>query len=379
MTEVETQLAELVAALRALPRVESSPPRFTRRPGESVEDWLVQLMSARSEADERAVRHRHRVDELSKSLFGASVVDLLPKTDRALVRSEIRMPVASDARLTNLVPALEGVVPHGSGRRTAELGEVRVSVTAPAGADNAIVRVHGGAFWMGGGDVSERSDALVIDHFAAAANAVVFDVDHRLAPEHPFPAAIIDVLCVIDAIRDGSAGVPAGSPIALLGISSGANIATLAARADGLRSPARPLAALALIVPSVLLSEVPPALRDHPESWAMRMNQLRAYLGPDIDPDNSWVSPAVETLLTGMPPTFAAIAEYDEVAAGGARLCDAISAGGSLAEARSYPMTHTVATPTVEAAVTRDVIAFLRARFAAATTASPPETASPQR
>lgn len=148
--------------------------------------------------------------------------------------------------------------------------------------------------------------------------------------------------------------------IALLGTSSGANTAAIAARVDALRAPSSPLRALALVLPSMLLSDGPASLRDDPQAWQMRLNQLRGYLGDDLDPADPWISPATASAIRGVPPTFMAIATHDEVAIGGELLADAIRAGGGSVEERSYPMTHVTAPPRVEAAVIQDTTNFLR-------------------
>ncbi|WP_028708973.1 alpha/beta hydrolase fold domain-containing protein [Propionicicella superfundia] len=365
----EPNLVALLAAVRAEQGAVPLPPRFVRAPHEPLAAWRAEIAQARTIADARAVQHRDIVDRMSARLFGATLADVLPEPEVELLRTAFSVPVPSGAQLADLVPSLAGTAPRGPApRSTAEVrSEVRVRVTATRTARRLVIRLHGGAFWMGGGPVAERVDARLVSHIATTTDAAVLDIDHRLAPEHPYPAAVVDTLCVLDAVRAGHARIDADPrSLVLLGSSSGANIATLAARADALREPDAPLAGLALVVPSVLLSEAPPALKDDPDAWASRLDQLRGYLGLDIDPHDPWVSPAAEPELSGMPPTFAAVAEYDEIAVGGTQLCAAIAAGGSFAEARIYPMTHTTATPETEASVIRDTAAFLRDRLDAA-------------
>ncbi|MFT4235693.1 MAG: alpha/beta hydrolase fold domain-containing protein [Microbacterium sp.] len=343
-----TALDDLLTAVRASAEPAEVSPQFA--PKADVGAWLASVAAARAAADARAVRHRVIVDAASERLFGTSIDALLPPSPE-LERFTLTVAVPGPVQLGDVVPALTGVAPVGPEWYAAETA-VTVQVTAPVSPTAAVVRLHGGAYWMGGGGVSERIDRALLEQIAVTANAAVLDVDNRLAPEHPYPAAIVDALCVLDAARAGAAGfVP--SAVALAGTSSGAGAVTLAACADALR-PSAPLAALALIVPSVLLSDGPSSLRDDPAAWAARQDLLRSYLG-DIDPADPWVSPAVLPELPGMPPTFAAIAEFDEVAAGGPQLAAAIPG----AESRTYPMTHTTAPPAVEAQVVQDTARFL--------------------
>ena len=57
-------------------------------------------------------------------------------------------------------------------------------------ADRLLINVHGGAFFFGQGSIQE---AIPI---AARTGLAVMVVDYRLAPEHPFPAAVDDIIAV---------------------------------------------------------------------------------------------------------------------------------------------------------------------------------------
>lgn len=371
--------ADLARLLRMLSDDEDQSgeaARLVPAPGESVEEWLLQVRAARARADRGAVRHRQRLDAVSRSLFGASLADLLGGV-HLLVRSQVTVPVRPHAQLRDLVPALDGVAPAGPISPASVADAVSVSVTAHPEAITGVIRLHGGAFWMGGGATRTTIDSGVSDYIARTTRSAVFDVDYRLAPEHPYPASIIDALSVIDAVREGLAGVSV-SALALMGTSSGANTAFIAARADSLRQHALPLSAIALTVPSLLLSDGPPELRDDPRAWRLRLAQLRGYLGDAIDPADPWVSPGSENVIRGMPPTFMAVAEYDDVAWGAEALRDALIAGGNAMTMNVYPMTHVTAAPRIEMAVIRDATDFLRIRLeASANRSSPPSRHQP--
>ncbi|GAA3668624.1 alpha/beta hydrolase fold domain-containing protein [Microbacterium marinilacus] len=359
----DARLQRLLDAVRS-ERVDEhdGEPPFARDVGESAESWRRRVVAARAIADAAAVARRAIVDRAASRLFGVSLRDLLPGAV-PLIRGELRVNVTAADELGDLAGGLPDGVEAFPGHSAGEV--VRVSVTRPETASGAvIVRLHGGAFWMGGGAASDQVDALLIDALASTTGATVLNVDHRLAPEHPFPAAIVDVMCVLRDLRDGSLAEAIGhdvdpARIALVGTSSGSNIVTAAAMADGRANPAHPLAALALIVPSMLLNDAPGGLRRNPVAWSARQRQLRGYLGAVVDADSPWVSPGMASTLPGMPPTFAAIAAYDEVAMGGHEVCRAIVSAGSPALAREYIMTHTVALPEEEAAMFGDITSFL--------------------
>ncbi len=62
----------------------------------------------------------------------------------------------------------------------------------PANKDRLFVHVHGGAYVLNGGPAG-LSEAILIAH---RAKIPVMSIDYRMPPEHPFPAAIDDVVAV---------------------------------------------------------------------------------------------------------------------------------------------------------------------------------------
>ncbi|MGL6222314.1 MAG: alpha/beta hydrolase, partial [Steroidobacteraceae bacterium] len=58
---------------------------------------------------------------------------------------------------------------------------------APAG---VVLYLHGGAYCVG----SPATHRSITTHLARLASAQVFAADYRLAPEHPFPAAVDDAV-----------------------------------------------------------------------------------------------------------------------------------------------------------------------------------------
>lgn len=86
-----------------------------------------------------------------------------------------------------------------------------------------VVFAHGGGWTFGSPATHARFASLL----AEAAGVAVLMPDYRLAPEHPCPAGIEDVLAVLRHARDlpQAAGVDADTPVVLCGDSAGANIA----------------------------------------------------------------------------------------------------------------------------------------------------------
>jgi acetyl esterase/lipase len=170
--------------------------------------------------------------------------------------------------------------------------------TAPdAPADRALVYLHGGGYVVG----SVRSHRLLVAGLARACNLPVLSVDYRLAPEHPFPAAIEDAVTAVRFVR--RTGVPLGR-VVLAGDSAGGGltVATLLS----LREAGETLPATAVCISPWLdltlsgatvrtKADVDPMLDDtRLRQWA------HAYLG-GADPRTPTASPLFAD-LRGLPP-----------------------------------------------------------------------------
>lgn len=347
-------LASLVQAMRhAVPR-SPQPPPFAPAAQQHADDWHADVARARRAHDDAARIARRALVDAQRARYGTDARALLhlPAASPPRRRWDVVVPSGGMRALAPSVADGPGATGGGC--------TVHASVTgAGVGDSPAVIRLHGGAFWMGGGDLRHEVDRDLVDHVVERLGAVVIDVDHRLAPEHPMPAAFEDVLATLDAVRDASTELGIDPDrIALLGTSSGGSIAMAAAILDARRGRTHPLAALACIVPSFDLASVPPAMAADAAAMEARQRMLRGYLG-EHDVTGVWASPARAEHLDGLPPTFVAVAAHDEIALGGAAACDAIVRGGGRALARRYPATHTVAAPQAEAAIAIDVGDFL--------------------
>lgn len=71
-------------------------------------------------------------------------------------------------------------------------GEMLVKIYEPAGRTNdllpAMLWIHGGGYVLGHPDMDDE----LCERFVQTAECIVVSVDYRLAPEHPYPAAIED-------------------------------------------------------------------------------------------------------------------------------------------------------------------------------------------
>ncbi len=157
--------------------------------------------------------------------------------------------------------------------------------------------LHGGAFAMGG--LNSHRD--LASQFAQRAQIRLLMVDYRLAPEHPFPAALDDVLAVYRALL--AQGIPA-QRLLLGGDSAGGNLAlgtAQAIRAQGLAPPA----ALVLFSPWLDLTGHSPSRQANAASDVMLSQQVldeaAALYASGLPLDDARLSPLFGP-LAGLPP-----------------------------------------------------------------------------
>jgi monoterpene epsilon-lactone hydrolase len=161
-----------------------------------------------------------------------------------------------------------------------------------ARANEAILHLHGGWFNFG----SARAYRHLVGHIAARTGASAFIPDYRLAPEHPFPAAIDDAL----ACYQGLAGKGVRR-IAITGDSAGGNLALVLAS----RVANAILAGIAVLSPvtDLTLSGATYETRADADPFFTRAQVaelVRSYLG-NTDAKQPSASPLFGQ-LAGMPP-----------------------------------------------------------------------------
>jgi monoterpene epsilon-lactone hydrolase len=160
------------------------------------------------------------------------------------------------------------------------------------GADPAVLYLHGGNYVLG----SAYGYRPLAAALATASGRGALVPDFRLAPEHPFPAALDDALA---AYRWLAAQRGGASEVVLAGDSSGAGLALavlLSLKAEGEAMPA----GAALLCPNLDLSGamLTPSAGPHLLDELVRMCQAYVAGHPLEDPR---VSPLLGD-LTGLPP-----------------------------------------------------------------------------
>lgn len=225
--------------------------------------------------------------------------------------------------------SLAGWVAHNEGlpgpwvSRPSEIAGVPVMSFAvdehALSADQVIVHLHGGAFVLG----SPTASAALAVGVAQRTGLPVVSVDYRLAPEHPCPAGLEDIVRVCRALSTER------SVAAIFGESAGANLSLAAAAALRNSGDAMP-GCLGLLSPWVdltcsgdtyrSLAAADPVLgRLDPPAFAV------AYAGADTaDPK---ASPLFAD-LSGLPPALIQTGSREILLSDACRLEDALRRAG---------------------------------------------------
>ena len=173
----------------------------------------------------------------------------------------------------------------------------------------ALVYFHGGGLVAGSLDTHDS----LCRTLAEGTGAIVAAVDYRLAPEHPFPAAIDDCIAATGWVFDHAAGLGIDPDrIAVAGDSAGGTLATVVCQSARSGS-APPIAFQLLLCPVLDLASETRSRQDFASGYlldrAMMRRDLEHY-GP-CDPMDPRVSPLRAADLSGLPPAFIHSAEFD--------------------------------------------------------------------
>lgn len=254
-------------------------------------------------------------------------------------------------------PVPEGIEVEDGFARVAGRADVPVRVYHPAGRGArraSVLHFHGGGFVVG----THENTAARAMRIAAELDVVVVSVGYRLAPEDPYPAAIDDALTAYEAlISDPETWGVDPSRVVLHGVSAGAGLAAALAlriRDDGLP---RPLFQF-LSIPMLDDRMTTPSATDFIDTpnWNRSLNERawRAYLGPLVDSEVPlYAAPARAVDLSGVPPAYVSVAEFDPLRDEGINYAERLRKAGIGAELHLFPGTFHGSIRFRDAAVSR--------------------------
>lgn len=245
----------------------------------------------------------------------------------SLARStSIGMPLRTGLHVTDRrIPGPAGSIPVRIYRRYG----------LPEGAP-AVVYLHGGGWVVGDLDTHDGSCRLIADE----SDCVVVSVDYRLAPEHPFPAAVDDAVAAYRWVHDHAAelSIEPGR-VGVMGDSAGGNLAAVVAQVTR-DTDVPPPVAQGLVYPATdahFREKSHDLFSDGFFLTRRSMEWFRAHYLPDrTDWDSPLASPIEATDLSGVCPAIVVTAGFDPLRDEGRRYAERLADAGVSVRYRCY-------------------------------------------
>ena len=215
---------------------------------------------------------------------------------------------------------------------SAPTGDVTLRVIAPDKARGAYLHIHGGGWMFGTADMMDDKLEML-----AAAGLVCVSVDYRLAPEHPYPAAVDDCVAAARWLIEEGRTEFGTSNLTIGGESAGAHLAGLTLlrlREEGQSV----LRAANLMYGYFDLAMTPSARRAEAAPVVNRdaLAMMSACFLAGADPHDPSVSPLYAD-LTGLPPTLFTVGTLDPLLDDSLFMHARWQAAGNAAELALYP------------------------------------------
>lgn len=214
-----------------------------------------------------------------------------------------------------------GPRPEGWGQQDVDLDGLALRVyqpdsAAPKGGWPVLLYLHGGGWSMGGLD----SHDWFAYSLARRLRVAIVAVEYRLAPEHPWPAALHDTLRAFRGLRQGQVLRSLSTECVLVcGESAGGTLAAALCLALGDSGERQPLGQ-ALLYPVLTADETLPSATEHAHAPFLTSAGLRASIVDYLPDPAHRHSPLAMPLnaaahtpsaLKALPATFIGVAEFD--------------------------------------------------------------------
>jgi acetyl esterase len=221
-------------------------------------------------------------------------------------------------------------------------GSLAIRAYTPSGAD-AGERLPGMVYFHGGGLVAGTLDTHdpICRALSNASHCRVLSVDYRLAPEHPFPAAVADGCAAAEWIA-GHAQELCVDPrrIGVAGDSAGATLAAVVCHERTVAAGSE-LAFQFLLCPITDFAAESDSRRSLGEGYLIDRDtlehDLKHYLLPGTDRADPRISPLRAVEVGHLPPTVVHTAEFDPLRDEGQVYADRLRQSGVRALYRCHP------------------------------------------
>ena len=217
----------------------------------------------------------------------------------------------------------EDVIPVGEVRElTVADRPARLYLPEGAGPWPTLVYLHGGGFVIGDLDTHDQTCRQI----CRDAETAVLAVDYRLAPEHPFPAAVDDAVAAVRWAAEHKAELGGAEVLAVGGDSAGGNLSAVAAQ-----TVPDLLDAQVLIFPPTHMLGDYASRAENAQGYFLEKPLLEwfavNYVGEHTDLDDPRLSPYLGD-VTGVPPALVVTVEYDPLRDEGEAYADKLEAAG---------------------------------------------------
>jgi acetyl esterase len=289
----------LVSSL--LERLESG---IVRRVVGASDARVLRWTEPRSEVDGHALDRRMQLLLRVAHIAQRSVQSMTPVAARKYV-ARVKRSTAEDAPEVDRVEDI--AIPTRSGDRP---GRVYVP-SGSVGALPALVYFHGGGHTIGDLDTYNS----VCRYLCAGAHCMVISVDYRLAPEHPFPAAVEDSDDAYRWVCENADALGIRSDrIGVGGDSAGGNLSAVVSFLARDRGEHLPCVQL-LIYPGVGEPNHPGRAKPELQTGYILDADLLRWFSDQYVPDGNWESPLAAPLnlgsLEGLPPAIVITTPFD--------------------------------------------------------------------
>jgi acetyl esterase len=266
-------------------------------------------------------------------LAGADVP--VERLSPAQARTQLRAGAAAAAGPKQSLPAVNDVVIPGPA------GTIPARFYEPPGAGieqrPLIVYFHGGYWMLGDLDTHDS----VCRFLAANAAVAVLSIDYRLAPEHPFPAAVEDAFAAYRWANEEHARLGVDpARIGVAGDSAGGNLAAAVSRLARDGGGARP-AMQVLLYPVVDASSQRPSRDVFADGFLLTKADIEwlecQYLPGDTDREDPRVALLRASDLSDLPPAYIATAGFDPLRDEGEAYAAALREAGVAVSLRRHP------------------------------------------
>lgn len=212
-------------------------------------------------------------------------------------------------------------------------GDLPIRIYRPAGTESGaapvVVFFHGGGFVAGDLDTHDGTARM----HAVDAGAVVVSVDYRLAPEHPFPAAVEDAMAATEWVSAHAAALGVDpARLAVAGDSAGGNLAAVVSQLA--RDAGGPAIAFQLLwYPATTYDGRLPSFTENAHAPIIDSAAIaaltQAYAGGlDLSSPPAMLAPARAENLADLPPAYIAVAGHDPLRDDGIRYGELLAAAG---------------------------------------------------